>query len=139
MPDLSPLDLDQHWPEVEHLLREEEWPFVRADLEVGHAQPVDGACAGFFAAHRFGSVGYLDMMIVAADHRHGTVAQALYLVGTDALAETSGTVVHSTNDSARIIRLLGFSPGQTFSLLARAGVGEPRARTSQTPNAIVVS
>lgn len=142
MPDVALLDLDLHWPEVEVLLNEEEWPFVRADLEVGHAQPgsagfvahVDGQCVGFFTAHTFGDVGYLDMMIVAAEHRHGTVAQALYVAGADALTGTVGTVVHSTNDSAPIIRLLGFKPGQTFTLLTRDGVEKQGGGSPITPS-----
>jgi len=37
--DLQPLKLDRDWPDLERLLRMEEWPFVRADLELGEAQP----------------------------------------------------------------------------------------------------
>ncbi|MCA9572273.1 MAG: GNAT family N-acetyltransferase, partial [Myxococcales bacterium] len=124
--DVQPLDLDRDWPDIESLLRREEWPFVRADLELGDAQPGqtsfvarrDGRFAGFFTAHLFpgqdGPVGYLDMMVIHPDHRGQTVARPLYLRTLQALhlQGAVGLVVHTTNDSARLIRLLGFQPGQ---------------------------
>lgn len=137
--EIRPLELDRDWPAIEALLRREEWPFVRADLEVGHAQPkavghvarVDGRFAGFFTTHAFGDVGYLDMMIVDAAFRGRTVARPLYLQTLRALQDQGvrGMVVHTTNDSARLIRLLGFQPGIDFTLWTRdpRGSGDPGA------------
>lgn len=131
--EIEPLVLDRDWPEIEQLLRAEAWPFVRADLELGDAQPgetsfvahKDGRFAGFFAAHLFpgdaGPVGYLDMMVIHPDFRGRTVARPLYLRTLEALeaAGARGMCVHTTNDSARLIRLLGFTAGRSFTLLIR--------------------
>jgi GNAT superfamily N-acetyltransferase len=130
---IEPLDLDRDWPEIEALLQAEEWPFVRADLELGDAQPgdtsfvarKDGRFAGFFTAHGFpgdaGPVGYLDMLVIHPDFRGQTVARPLYLRTLQALEQAGarGLCVHTTNDSARLIRLLGFRPGRSFTLLIR--------------------
>jgi hypothetical protein len=126
------LDLDRDFPDIEDLLAAEEWPFVRADLEASHAQPrgaafvarKDERFAGFFAAHAFGDVAYLDMMIISPAFRRRGVARPLYFRTMRALGQggARGYVVHTTNDSARLIRLLGFRPGTTFTLLRR----EPR-------------
>ncbi len=130
---IEPLVLDRDWSEIEQLLRAEEWPFVRADLELGDAQPgetsfvarKDGRFAGFFTAHVFpgdaGPVGYLDMMVIHPDVRGQTVARPLYLRTLQALEEAGarGMCVHTTNDSARLIRLLGFTAGRSFTLLIR--------------------
>jgi hypothetical protein len=131
-PDLEPLDLDRDFPEIERLFALEEWPFLRSDLEISHAQPwatariakKDGHFAGFFATHHFGTVGYLDMMIIAPEFRRAGVARPLYFATVRALRAKGvrSLVVHTTNDSARLIRLLGFRPGQRFVLLRREGV-----------------
>lgn len=128
-PDITPMDLEHDWPQVERLMQTEEWPFLRSDLEVGHAQPravsrvarKNGAFAGFFTTHHFGDVGYLDMMIIDGEFRSAGVARPLYFSTINEMkrAGMRGFVVHTTNDSARIIRLLGFRPGQDFTLLAR--------------------
>ncbi|TVQ93725.1 MAG: GNAT family N-acetyltransferase [Deltaproteobacteria bacterium] len=137
--EVLPLDLDRDWPEIDRLLVHEEWPFVRADLEVGDAQPVSAnlvariaeSFAGFFTTHAFHDVGYLDMMVVDPNHRGSTVARPLYLRALRSLQDqgVGGLVVHSTNDSARLIRLLGFTPGMDFTLRMREpaeGGGEIR-------------
>jgi ribosomal protein S18 acetylase RimI-like enzyme len=140
-PDVEPLDLDRHFPYVEQLFALEEWPFLRGDLEVSQAQPwatsrvawKDGRFAGFFATHHFGDVGYLDMMIIAPEFRRAGVARPLYF-GTLRALRSRGVrslVVHTTNESAPMIRLLGFRPGLRFVLLRREaadGGGNPLAR-----------
>jgi GNAT superfamily N-acetyltransferase len=133
-PDLAEMDLDRDFPEIDRLFTQEEWPFLRADLEVSHAQPrataivarKDGAFAGFFATHAFGDVGYLDMMIIDARFRGKGIARPLYFRTLRELRRKGvrSFVVHTTNDSSRLIRLLGFRPGQTFTLLARDPVGK---------------
>lgn len=132
-PELAPLDLERDYPDVERLFALEEWPFLRGDLELSHAQPgavafvarKQGRFAGFFAAHAFGSVGYLDMMIVAPEHRRAGIARPLYFTTVHALERKGARslVVHTTNDSARMIRLLGFSAGESFTLLRREATG----------------
>jgi GNAT superfamily N-acetyltransferase len=132
-PEIDPFEMERDYPEVEALLRLEQWPFVRGDIEASHAQPratsfvarKDGRFAGFFLTHAFGDVGYLDMMIVAPEFRGRGVARPLYFRTVHALQRTgvTGLVVHTTNDSAGLIRLLGFTPGRTFTLLARDGAG----------------
>ena len=134
-PSIAPLDLERDFPEIEALLVREEWPFLREDLELSHAQPGAAAFvarkgerfAGFFAAHAFGPVGYLDMMIIAPEFRRAGVARPLYFATVNALkrAGARGFVVHTTNDSARLIRLLGFRPGRTFTLLRRDPSSSP--------------
>lgn len=129
--ELLPLDLDRDAPEIEALLAAEEWPFLRSDLAVSHAQPggrsfvarKGGDLVAFFTTHAFGAVGYLDMMVVDAAHRGTGVARPLYLRTLEALEEAGieSLVVHTTNDSAPMIRLLGFRPGDSFTLLARDG------------------
>ena len=134
-PDLEPLDLDRHFPELERLFALEEWPFLRSDLEVSHAQPLatgrvawkNGRFAGFFATHHFGDVGYLDMMIIAPEFRRAGMARPLYFATVGELRRRGvrSFVVHTTNDSARLIRLVGFRPGLRFVLLRReATLGE---------------
>ena len=133
-PELVPLELDAHFPTIERLFEQEQWPFLRSDLEISHTQPravgrvamKDGKFAAFFACHAFGDVGYLDMMIVDAAFRKAAIARPLYFSTLKELRRQGLTslVVHTTNDSARLIRLLGFQPGQTFTLLARDPVGQ---------------
>jgi GNAT superfamily N-acetyltransferase len=132
-PVLEPLDPDRHYADLERLLALEEWPFVRGDLEVSQAQPwatsrvawKDGRFAGFFSTHHFGPIGYLDMMIIAPEFRRSGIARPLYFATVRALREKGvrSLVVHTTNDSARIIRLLGFRPGLRFVLLRRPPSG----------------
>lgn len=131
-PRIDPLDMERDFADVEDLLAGEEWPFVRSDLEVSHAQPrgaafvarLEGRFAGFFAAHAFGDVAYLDMMIVSAAFRRRGVARPLYFRTMRELERNGarGFVVHTTNDSARLIRVLGFRSGLRYTLLRR----EPR-------------
>lgn len=128
-PELLPLDLDRDWPDVEGLLVAEQWPFLRPDLEISHAQPgavalvarKDGVFAGFYTAHRFANVGYLDMSIVAPAFRKAGILRPMHVRLTRQLAANGCTAlaVHTTNDSAPLISILGFEPGQTFTLLAR--------------------
>jgi hypothetical protein len=126
---LSLLDLDRDYPEIERLPASGQWPFLRSDLEVSHRQPgatafvarKEGSFGGFFLTHTFGHVGYLDMMITAREVRKRGVARPLYFRTVRELKRKGvrSFVVHTTNDSARLIRLLGFRPGRSFTLLAR--------------------
>lgn len=140
---IDPLDLARDFADIDDLLAAEEWPFLRSDLEVSHAQPRGAAFvarreerfAGFFAAHAFGDVAYLDMMIVAPAFRRRGVARPLYLRTMRELERhgARGYVVHTTHDSARLIRLLGFAPGATFTLLRR----EPRDEVPPAEDGLV--
>jgi GNAT superfamily N-acetyltransferase len=134
--EIEPFHLDRDFADVDALLSSEQWPFVRADIEVSHAQPLaaafvarkDGHFAGFFLTHAFGNVGYLDMMIVAPPFRGGGIARPLYIQTVRALEDRGVTalVVHTTNDSAGLIRLLGFRRSRSFTLLRREhGAGAP--------------
>ena len=135
-PDLQPMDLDRDWADVERLLIQEEWPFLRSDIEVSHRQPgatsivarKDGAFAGFFITHAFGNTGYLDMMVIDSEFRKRSIARPLYFRTLKALKKKGiqSFVVHTTNDSSRLIRLLGFKPGGSYTLLTR----EPSPNTN---------
>lgn len=126
--ELEPLDLDRDWPEIERLMAEEEWPLLRADLELSHSQPhdgliakKDGQIAGFFNTHRFGDVAYLDMLIVDKGFRKGSIARPLYFTLINQLREkgVTGFVAHATTDSGPLLRLLGYTPGISYTLLSR--------------------
>jgi len=124
-----PLDMNRDYGEIDELLKQEEWPFIRADLQVSHDQPCStGLVArsseqllGFFATHNFGAIGYLDMMIVAPHARVSRVAIKLYMGVTRQMKQkgTAGWVAHSTNDSYRMFKLMRYTQGQSFTLLAR--------------------
>lgn len=126
---IEPMDLDRDFDQIELLLAAEEWPFVRSDFEIGDAQPLassfvsryDGELAGFFTTHHFDSIGYLDMMILNPEFRGKGVALPLYFSTIRNMRKKGlqSMVVHTTNDSARLIKLLGFTPGQSFTLLTR--------------------
>ena len=128
-PELTPLDLDRDFAEIEHLFEEEEWPFLRSDIEISLEQPLavaniarkDGDFAGFFVVHHFGDIGYLNMMIVAQPFRKSGVARPLYFRTLRQLKANGvrSLVVCTTRDSARIIRMLGFRKRQSYTLLAR--------------------
>jgi hypothetical protein len=132
-PDLRPLSLARDWPHVDALFALEQWPFVRADLEISHAQPgavgfsawKDDVFAGFYTAHAFGKVGYLDLSIVAPAFRRAGMLRPMHVKVVRTLRERGarGLAVHTTVESAPLIRILGFEPGQTFTLLARDPVG----------------
>lgn len=124
-----PMVLERDFEAVERLLRLEEWPFVRSDLELGEAQPgetsyvahCDGQFAAFFTSFMFGRIGYLDMFVIDQAFRGRSVARPLYFKVIEALQAhgSSGLVCHTTNDSARLVKLLGFKPGRTFTLRIR--------------------
>ncbi len=128
-PEIRTVEMTSDLPAIEELIRLEEWPLVREDLEVSHCQPgavfnvaiKDGAFAGFFATHSFGRVGYLNLMIIDPKFRQKGIARPLYFKTLRSLRASGarGYVVHTTKDSARIIRLLGFKPGGEFTLLVR--------------------
>lgn len=127
-PELEALNLERDWPDLERMMLQEEWPFLRADFEVSHAQPKstslvarkNGQFAGFFTTHHFGEVGYLDMMVIPRAYRSAGIARPLYFATLKKMRARGlrSLVVHSTNDSARLFKLLGFKPGQDFTLLA---------------------
>ncbi len=127
-PDVLPMELDRDFDEIEKLLILEQWPFLRSDLDVSHAQPggvshvarKDGKFGGFFITHAFGTIGYLDMMIVSPDFRGSSIARPLYFRTLHELAKNGmqSYVAHTTNDSARVIGLLGFRKTKTtFTLM----------------------
>jgi GNAT superfamily N-acetyltransferase len=127
--ELLPLKLERDWPDVERLLRLEEWPFVKADMELGEAQPgetsyiarKDGKFAAFFTSFMFGDIGYLDMFVIDPAFRGQGIARPLYFKVIEALQAhgAKGLVAHTTNDSARLIKILGFKPGRPFTLRVR--------------------
>lgn len=133
--EVVPMDLDRDWPDVDRLLRLEEWPFVRSDLELGDAQPgetsyiarVDGQFAAFFTSFMFGHIGYLDMFVIDPAFRGKGVARPLYFKVIEALQShgATGLVAHTTNDSARLIKILGFTPGRPFTLRERPAMAAP--------------
>ena len=128
-PEIRTVEMPSDFPAIEALLQLEEWPLVREDLEVSHCQPgavfnvatKDGAFAGFFATHSFGRVGYLYLMVIDPKFRRKGIARPLYFKTLKSLRANGvhGYVAHTTSDSARIIRLLGFKPGCEFTLLVR--------------------
>lgn len=137
-PEIEPIDFDRDFAEIEKLLLAEQWPFVRADLEISHAQPrgvalvarKNGQFAGFYAAHHFGDVGYLDMCIIAPEFRKQGIGRPLHARLWREMKRKGlrSFVVHTTNDSAPMMWILGFDAGQTFTLLARdAVIGHPVA------------
>jgi N-acetylglutamate synthase-like GNAT family acetyltransferase len=136
-PVVEPMVLERDWSDIERLLHQEQWPFVRTDFELSHAQPKaiamvarkQGAFAGFYTTHHFGDVGYLDMMVIADKFRRSGVARPLHFTTLRTLRKQGirSLVVHSTNDSARLLRLLGFRSGQDFTLLVREPVTKENA------------
>ncbi len=128
-PHIVAMDLERDFPEIDRIFQQEEWPFVKSDLEVSIEQPraaayvarKAGKFAGFFAAHDFGDVGYLNMMIIAQDFRNKGVARPLYFRVIRELKNRGikSLALYATRDSTRIVRLLGFHRGQTFTLLAK--------------------
>ena len=139
---IEPMNLERDYEDIDRLFDQEEWPFLRSDLEVSHAQPqsvalvarINGTIAGFFATHPFGPVGYLDMMITVPEFRSRGVTRHLYVAAMHALRKNGITafVVHTTHDSAPLIKFLGFAPGQTFTLLRR----EPSRPVTKSTNPI---
>ncbi len=133
---ILPLDLDRDYAGVDLLLTLEQWPFIRADLEVSHSQPRatamvarrDDQLLGFFATHHFGDVGYLDMMIVHPSARRTDLAMGLAhaTYRTCQMKGIQAFVAYSTNDSFGLFRCFQFAAGVNFTLLRR----EPLVRMS---------
>jgi len=134
--EILPLDMERDYEDIDGLFELEEWPFIRADLEVSHGQPRATALVarspeqllGFFATHHFGNIGYLDMMIVDPKARVSRIAIKLYMGVTRQMKRKgiNGWVAHSTNDSYRMFKLMRYTQGQSFTLLAR----DPRSAES---------
>lgn len=130
-PQIDHLSMERDWPEIQRLMEAEDWPFVRADLEVSHAQPraigrvarrgESDKLAGFFVAHHFNDVGYFDMMVVDPDERRTKLATRLGFETDKAMRQQGmrGFVAHSTNDSFDVFRFFGFDAGADFTLLRR--------------------
>jgi hypothetical protein len=127
--EVMPLDMERDYEGINGLFELEQWPFIRADLEVSHAQPHATAFVarspehllGFFATHHFGNIGYLDMMIVDPKARVSRIAIKLYMKVSREMKRKGmgGWVAHSTNDSYRMFKLMRYTQGQSFTLLAR--------------------
>jgi hypothetical protein len=141
---IEPVDLDADWPQIDRLLRDEQWPFTRDDiaLSVEHPDTValaarkEGELLGFILAHRFGPVAYYDMTVVQRAHRLARPALVahLWLQADDALAARGlrSAVSHGTRTGARGLRMMGFRPGREFTALRRepapGGARDPRVR-----------
>jgi ribosomal protein S18 acetylase RimI-like enzyme len=134
-PELLPLDLERDYPDIDALFVGERWPFLRSDLEISLALPKatafvarkDGKFAAFFICHHFGDVGYLDMGIINPSFRGSGIGRPLYFKTLKAMKAKGlrSFVVHTTQDSARLFRLLRFRSGQTFTFLVRSPGGVP--------------
>lgn len=140
---ITALDLDRDWPGITRLLEIEEWPFLRADLEVSEHQPRSiGLVAhrgerliGFLTIHHFDDVGYLDLMIIDPEERYNAhLATDLWQRAKQDMVRAGFTsqVAHCTRSTARILRLLGYRPGLEFKLLRR-DEGHPPATPPDTP------
>jgi hypothetical protein len=127
---IEKLDLDRHWEGVNRLLELEEWPFIRADLEVSDEQEraiglvahIGGVIKGFFTIHHFGDIGYLDMVIIdPSERRNLTLANDLWGRAKAEMIKNGFTskVAHCTRSTARFLRVLGYRPGITFWLLRK--------------------
>jgi hypothetical protein len=127
---VEPMDLHRHWEGVERLLEVEQWPFVMADFEVSEAQPravalvarVDDEVTGFFTAHHFGDTAYLDMMVMHPSRRKDLVMASELLRQAKLRMRRNGFsshVMHCTRASSKLVRMAGFQPGISFSLLCR--------------------
>ena len=127
---IEKLDLDRHWDGVNRLLELEEWPFVRADLEVSDEQEraiglvahIGGVIKGFFTIHHFGDIGYLDMVIIdPSERRNLTLANDLWGRAKAEMTKHGFTskVAHCTRSTARFLRVLGYRAGLKFWLLRK--------------------
>jgi len=127
---IEKLDLDRHWGGINRLLELEEWPFIRADLEVSDEQEraiglvarVGGLIKGFFTIHHFGDIGYLDMVIIdPSERRNLTLANDLWGRAKAEMLKHGFTskVAHCTRSTARFLRVLGYRPGLQFWLLRK--------------------
>jgi hypothetical protein len=136
---IEPLVLYDHWAGINRLLEIEEWPFVRADFEVSETQPRAVAFVarageeilGFFTAHHFDDVAYLDMVVIRADRRRDVLlAHDLWQATRRAMHAQgfTGFVAHCTRTTAPVVRLLGYAPGLVFSLMRK---GEAPERAAQ--------
>lgn len=137
------LCLDHHWEDVKQLLETEEWPFIKEDLEVSHAQDKAfgliakryGKISGFFTVHNFGDTAYLDMMIVEKAERNSVAMAAELWRHASAEAMNRGfttKVAHCTNDSAPLLRLFGFKKTMNFTLLRREATTGQKNQTEIT-------
>jgi hypothetical protein len=127
---IEKLDLDRHWDGVNRLLELEEWPFIRADLEVSDEQEraiglvaqIGGVIKGFFTIHHFGDIGYLDMVIIdPSERRNLTLANDLWGRAKADMVKHgfASKVAHCTRSTARFLRVLGYRPGLKFWLLRK--------------------
>lgn len=132
------LDLDKHWESINELMNKEEWPYIRADLEVSHQQPEalgvvtlkEGMVVGFMTMHGFSNIGYLDMIIVDKDHRKYFTFSALKwaeILRNLWENKFEGQVAHCTNDSQHIAAGLGFKPGLEYGLLRKDSINRDLA------------
>lgn len=129
----EPMDLDRDWAGIEHLLAIEEWPFIRDDFEVSHEQPRaiaivvrhQGVVRGFFTAHHFEDIGYMDMIIMDASVRRNVMVlgHLFRRVGKElSQRRFRGEVGHMLPEALLLLRPLGYKPGIEFALMRREAV-----------------
>lgn len=127
---IEDMDLDRDWPGIERLLKIEEWPFIRADLEISHSQDraiglvvrVGDQVKGFFTVHNFGDIAYLDMIILEQGMRRKVaVSRELWKEAKRRIKEKGlkAMLAHCTNDSSPLLRFLGFRRSERFTLVRR--------------------
>lgn len=127
---IEDMDLDRDWPGIERLLKMEEWPFTRADLEISHQQDraiglvvrILGEIKGFFTVHNFGDIAYLDMIILEEGiRRKVSVSREIWKDVKRRINEKGlkAMLAHCTNDSSPLLRFLGFRKGEQFTLVRK--------------------
>lgn len=127
---IEEMDLDRDWPGIERLLKIEEWPFTRADLEISHQQDraiglvvrILDEIKGFFTVHNFGDIAYLDMIILEEGiRRKVSVSRELWKDVKRRINEKGlkAILAHCTNDSSPLLRFFGFRKGEQFTLVRK--------------------
>jgi len=134
---IEALDLHRDWAGVNRLLEIEEWPFIRADLEVSESQPrsiglvardnAQGHVIGFFTIHHFDDVGYLDLTIIDPAHRRNlALGNEMWKRAKVEMRRAGFTsqIAHCTRSTSRFLQLLGFRAGTRFRLLRKDEQGD---------------
>ena len=132
-PEVSALDLERDWPEMERLIRADQLSHAKQDVAGWLAQDgavalvahKDGKFAGFFVAHPVGTVAHVDLVSVDPGFRKSSIARPLYFRGVNELKVrgATGFVAHAGAEAGHLLQLLGYTAGSTFVLM-RSQVGE---------------